>query len=54
MQPRKELVLWGKRSAKARKEAWGEKEFLRRMREIGKLGGRPRKDGSQPLKEQQQ
>ena len=34
-----------KRSIRARREKWGEKEFLRRMREWGKLGGRPRKQG---------
>lgn len=31
-----------KRSVEARKKAWGEDEFSRRMREIGKLGGRPK------------
>lgn len=34
-----------KRSIRARREKWGEKEFVRRMREWGKLGGRPRKEG---------
>ncbi|MGI9071911.1 MAG: hypothetical protein ACR2JB_11515 [Bryobacteraceae bacterium] len=34
-----------KRSVQARKEAWGEEEFNRRMREIGKLGGRPKGTG---------
>ena len=34
-----------KRSVRARREKWGEKEFVRRMREWGKLGGRPRKEG---------
>ncbi|MGH9482730.1 MAG: hypothetical protein ACRD1L_11640 [Terriglobales bacterium] len=33
----------GKRSVRARRERWGEAEFQRRMREWGKLGGRPRK-----------
>jgi len=35
--------LLGKRSAEARKKAWGAKEFKRRMKEYGKLGGRPKK-----------
>ena len=32
----------GKRSAEARRDKWGQREFLRRMREYGKLGGRPK------------
>jgi hypothetical protein len=35
--------VMGQRSAEARKKKWGKKEFVRRMREWGKLGGRPRK-----------
>jgi len=36
--------LLGKRSVSARKKLWGgEKEFRRRLRKYGKLGGRPRK-----------
>lgn len=35
-----------KRSVEARKKKWGKKEFARKMREWGKLGGRPlRKKG---------
>ena len=34
--------LMGQRSAEARVEKWGKKEFVRRMREWGKLGGRPK------------
>jgi hypothetical protein len=34
--------LMGKRSAEARKQKWGEREFAKRMREWGKLGGRPK------------
>ena len=34
--------LLGRRSAKARREQWGEAEFERRMQEWGKLGGRPK------------
>ena len=33
----------GKRSAEVRKAKWGKKEFKKRMKEYGKLGGRPRK-----------
>jgi hypothetical protein len=33
----------GRRSAEAREQQWGKKEFVRRMRKWGKLGGRPRK-----------
>lgn len=35
-------VLLARRSVKARREAWGEEEFVQRMREWGKLGGRPK------------
>jgi len=34
--------LMAKRSVEARRKAWGEQEFLRRMQEYGKLGGRPK------------
>jgi len=37
--------LLAQKSVRARREKWGEKEFLRRMREWGKLGGRPPKKG---------
>ena len=37
------MSLMGKRSASAREKAWGKTEFKKRMREYGKLGGRPRK-----------
>ncbi len=33
----------GRRSAQVRVKKWGEEEFRRRLREWGKLGGRPRK-----------
>jgi len=36
----------GKRSAEVRQKKWGKREFLKRMREYGKLGGRPRKNES--------
>jgi hypothetical protein len=31
-----------RRSVEARKRAWGEDEFRNRMREWGKMGGRPK------------
>lgn len=33
--------LMGRRSAQVRLQKWGKEEFARRMREWGKLGGRP-------------
>ncbi len=39
----KAASILGKKSAEARKQKWGEKEFKRRMREWGKQGGRPKK-----------
>jgi len=41
--PRSEAAkLLGRRSAEVREEAWGRREFVKRMREWGKLGGRPK------------
>jgi hypothetical protein len=37
------MSLMGKRSAAAREKAWGKKGFKERMKEYGKLGGRPKK-----------
>ena len=37
------MGLLGKRSAEARQKKWGKREFRKRMREYGKLGGRPKK-----------
>lgn len=37
--------LLAQKSVRARREKWGDKEFVRRMREWGKLGGRPKKGG---------
>jgi len=37
------MSLIGKRSAEVRQKKWGKKEFLKRMRDYGKLGGRPKK-----------
>jgi hypothetical protein len=39
--------LMGRRSAEARKKKWGMAEFKRRMREWGKLGGRPKGSGKE-------
>ncbi len=39
----KAAVELAQRSIEARKEKWGVKEFNRRMKEYGKLGGRPKK-----------
>ncbi len=39
--------LMARRSVKARIENWGEEEFRRRMREWGKLGGRPKGSSKQ-------
>jgi hypothetical protein len=37
--------LLAQKSVRARREKWGKKEFVRRMRKWGKLGGRPAKKG---------
>ena len=39
--------MMGRKSAKARAAKWGKKEFVRRMREWGKLGGRPKAKATQ-------
>lgn len=36
--------LMGRKSVEARKKKWGKKEFVRKMQEWGRLGGRPRKN----------
>jgi hypothetical protein len=38
--------LMGRKSAKARAAKWGKKEFVRKMQEWGKLGGRPKAKGT--------
>jgi hypothetical protein len=35
--------LMGRKSVEARKKKWGKREFVHRLQEWGKLGGRPRK-----------
>jgi hypothetical protein len=37
----KAASLMGRKSAEARIKKWGKKEFVRKMREWGKCGGRP-------------
>ena len=37
--------LLGRKSVEARRKKWGKKEFVRRMQEWGKLGGRPKGSG---------
>jgi len=41
----KAASLLGRKSAETRKKKWGKKEFVRRMQEWGKLGGRPKGSG---------
>lgn len=46
----KAASLMGRKSAKARAAKWGKKEFVRLMREWGKLGGRPKGSGKKKSK----
>ena len=41
----KAASLMGRKSAESRKKRWGKKEFVRKMQEWGKLGGRPKDSG---------
>jgi hypothetical protein len=41
----KAASLMGRKSAEARRKKWGKAEFERRLREWGKLGGRPKGTG---------
>ena len=50
MDPREAASILGKKSAEARRKAWGKREFVRRMREWGKLGGRPKGSGTKRKK----
>ena len=38
----KAASLMGRKSVKVRQEKWGKQEFVRKMQEWGKLGGRPK------------
>ena len=37
------MSLMAQRSVEARRKKWGKREFVKKMREYGKLGGRPPK-----------
>ena len=50
----KAASLMGRRSADARRKAWGEAVFRRRMRAWGKLGGRPKGSGKKHSEERRQ
>jgi hypothetical protein len=50
MDVNKAASLMGRKSVEARKKHWGTKEFVRRMREWGKLGGRPKGTGKNTKK----
>lgn len=41
----KAASLMGRKSAEARRKKWGKKEFVRKMRQWGKRGGRPKGSG---------
>jgi hypothetical protein len=41
----KAASLMGRKSAQARQKKWGKQEFVRKMREWGRLGGRPKGRG---------
>jgi hypothetical protein len=43
--------LMGRKSVEARKKKWGKKAFVRKMREWGKLGGRPKGSGQRSRKD---
>jgi hypothetical protein len=47
----KAASLMGRRSAQARIKKWGKAEFERKMRDWGKLGGRPKGSGRKSRKE---
>ena len=42
---KKAASVMGRKSAQAGQKKWGKKEFVRRMQEWGKLGGRPKGTG---------
>ena len=43
--------LLGRRSAQSRIKRWGKREFVRRMQEWGKLGGRPKRSSKKGEKQ---
>ena len=46
----KAASVLGRRSAKVRQEKWGRRDFVKRMQEWGKLGGRPKGSGKKQKK----
>ena len=51
MEPINEAAsLMGRRSAEARIKQWGKREFVKRMQEWGRLGGRPKGSGKKRTK----
>jgi len=51
MEPVNEAAsLLGRRSAEARRKKWGKRKFVEKMREWGKLGGRPVGSGKERAK----
>lgn len=50
MDERKAASILGKKSAATRQKLWGKREFVKRMREWGKLGGRPKGSGKKQKK----
>ena len=46
------MSLLGQRSAEVRQKKWGKREFVKKMREYGKLGGRPPKSKPKEGKKQ--
>jgi hypothetical protein len=48
--PKEAASILGQKSAEARRKKWGKREFVRRMREWGKLGGRPKGSGKKQKK----
>jgi hypothetical protein len=47
----KAASLMGRKSVKVRQKKWGKKEFVRRMQEWGKMGGRPKGSGKKGKKQ---
>lgn len=51
MEPVKRAAnLMAQRSVEARIKKWGKREFVKRMQEWGKLGGRPKGSGTKKTK----
>lgn len=50
----KAASVMGRKSAQARAKKWGKKEFVRKMQEWGKLGGRPKGSGRKTAKGDEQ